>query len=190
MSEVIVHPVSQQWAESAHINAQRYEQMYRQSIEEPDVFWAEQAREFLTWSREWDNVCDADLREGRASWFGGGKLNVAVNCIDRHLPERAEQTAFIWESDEPDQHKLISYRDLHEQVSRLGNVLRQRGVQKGDRVCIYMPMIPEAAYAMLACARIGAVHSVVFGGFSQGRVSVRSDSRSVSASERQRWGLR
>jgi acetyl-CoA synthetase len=111
-------------------------------------------------------VCNYDFAAGEATWFGGGKLNVAVNCIDRHLASRADQTALIWEGDEPSDDKNITYAELHEQVSRLGNLLRDRGVKKGDRVCIYMPMIPEAAYAMLACARIGAVHSVVFGGFS------------------------
>ena len=166
MTEVKVHPVTPQWAASAHIDQKTYDAMYHQSIAEPDAFWSRQAREFLSWEREWDRVCTADLREGVARWFEGGRLNVAVNCIDRHLPARGEQTAFIWEGDEPDQDRHISYRELHQQVSRLGNVLRARGVKKGDRVCIYMPMIPEAAYAMLACARIGAVHSVVFGGFS------------------------
>jgi acetyl-CoA synthetase len=111
-------------------------------------------------------VCNYDFAAGEATWFGGGKLNVAVNCIDRHLACRADQTALIWEGDEPSDDKNITYAELHKQVSRLGNLLRDRGVKKGDRVCIYMPMIPEAAYAMLACARIGAVHSVVFGGFS------------------------
>ena len=166
MSDVIIHPVPQQWAESALIDGQTYEEMYRRSVEEPDAFWSEQARQFLSWDREWDKVCESDLKKGVARWFDGGRLNVAVNCIDRHLEKRGEQTAIIWEGDEPDRDKHITYRELHEHVCRLGNVLRQRGVKKGDRVCIYMPMIPEAAYAMLACARIGAVHSVVFGGFS------------------------
>ena len=166
MSESPIYPVSEQWKENAWINQDRYQAMYQQSIENPDQFWAEQAAEFLQWETPWQTVCDYDFAKGEATWFGGGTLNVAVNCIDRHLPERANQTALIWEGDEPSDDKKISYLELHDKVSRMGNVLRDRGVKKGDRVCIYMPMIPEAAYAMLACARIGAVHSVVFGGFS------------------------
>ncbi|MDG2500983.1 MAG: acetate--CoA ligase [Porticoccaceae bacterium] len=166
MSESPLYPVSEQWQENAWINQDRYQAMYRQSIENPEQFWAEQAAEFLTWETPWQTVCDYDFSMGEATWFGGGTLNVAVNCIDRHLPERANQTALIWEGDEPSDDKTISYLELHDKVSRMSNVLRDRGVKKGDRVCIYMPMIPEAAYAMLACARIGAVHSVVFGGFS------------------------
>ena len=115
---------------------------------------------------KWEQVYSADFSKGHSSWFLGGKLNVTANCIDRHLDNRGDQTAIIWEGDDPSEHKKISYKELHEHVSKMGNVLRQRNVKKGDRVCIYMPMIPEAAYAMLACARIGAVHSVVFGGFS------------------------
>jgi acetyl-CoA synthetase len=166
MSEFPSRPVPLHWHEDAWINKEKYQQMYQQSIDQPDLFWAEQASEFLTWHTPWQTVCNYDFAAGEATWFGGGKLNVAVNCIDRHLASRADQTALIWEGDEPSDDKNITYAELHEQVSRLGNLLRDRGVQKGDRVCIYMPMIPEAAYAMLACARIGAVHSVVFGGFS------------------------
>ena len=166
MSESAVYPVPEQWKENAWINQDRYQAMYQQSIENPDQFWAEQAAEFLQWESPWHTVRDVDFAKGEATWFGGGKLNVAVNCIDRHMAKRADQTAIIWEGDQPTDDKKISYRELHDRVSRLGNVLRDRGVKKGDRVCIYMPMIPEAAYAMLACARIGAVHSVVFGGFS------------------------
>ena len=166
MSESAVYPVPEQWKENAWINQDRYQAMYQQSIENPDQFWAEQAAEFLQWESPWHTVRDVDFAKGEATWFGGGKLNVAVNCIDRHMAKRADQTAIIWEGDEPTDDKKISYRELHDRVSRMGNVLRDRGVKKGDRVCIYMPMIPEAAYAMLACARIGAVHSVVFGGFS------------------------
>ena len=166
MSEFPSRPVPLHWHENAWINKEKYQQMYQQSIDQPDLFWSEQASEFLTWDTPWQTVCNYDFAAGEATWFGGGKLNVAVNCIDRHLASRADQTALIWEGDEPSDDKNITYAELHEQVSRLGNLLRDRGVKKGDRVCIYMPMIPEAAYAMLACARIGAVHSVVFGGFS------------------------
>ncbi len=166
MSEFPVHPVPPAWRETAHIDADRYREMYRRSVEQPEAFWAEQARAFLTWDKPWDEVLEADMKSGKVAWFRGGKLNVSVNCIDRHLPERADRTALIWEGDDPGDSRHISYRELHEAVCRLGNVLRLRGVKKGDRVCIYMPMIPEAVYAMLACARIGAIHSVVFGGFS------------------------
>ena len=166
MSDFETHPVPQQWSDSAWIDEATYKAMYRQSVENPDQFWGDQAEQFLTWDKPWETVCRSDIAEGQAAWFEGGKLNVAVNCIDRHLVDKADQTAIIWEGDDPSDDARISYAQLHEQVSRLGNVLRQRGVKKGDRVCIYMPMIPEATYAMLACARIGAVHSVVFGGFS------------------------
>ncbi|MEE4660671.1 MAG: acetate--CoA ligase [Halieaceae bacterium] len=166
MHEFPVHPVPDALKNSAHIDAERYREMYRQSVEEPDTFWAAQADAFLHWDKRWDSVCNFDFHTGSASWFAGGRLNVSANCIDRHLPERAQQTAIIWEGDDPAEDLRISYAELHEAVCRLANGLRARGVGKGDRVCIYMPMIPEAAYAMLACARIGAVHSVVFGGFS------------------------
>jgi len=166
MSDFPTHPVPQQWSDTAWIDEATYEAMYRQSVDNPDQFWADQATQFLTWNAPWETVSRSEIQSGQATWFEGGKLNVAANCIDRHLLARAEQTAIIWEGDDPADAAHISYAQLHQQVSRLGNVLRERGVKKGDRVCIYMPMIPEAAYAMLACARIGAVHSVVFGGFS------------------------
>ncbi|MGK0441667.1 MAG: acetyl-CoA synthetase [Pseudohongiellaceae bacterium] len=166
MFEAKTHPVPAEFAAKAHINNEQYEAMYKASIETPDQFWAEQAETFLTWQQPWQSVCEFDFSKGEASWFTGGKLNVSVNCIDRHLEKRGEQTAIIWEGDDPNDDASISYNELHEQVCKLANVLKARGVKKGDRVCIYMPMIIEAAYAMLACTRIGAVHSVVFGGFS------------------------
>ena len=166
MSELQLYPVSDHWSENAWINKEKYEDMYQESVESPDLFWEKQAAEFLDWSVKWEQVYSADFSKGHSTWFLGGKLNVTANCIDRHLDNRRDQTAIIWEGDDPSEHKKISYKELHEHVSKMGNVLRQRNVKKGDRVCIYMPMIPEAAYAMLACARIGAVHSVVFGGFS------------------------
>lgn len=166
MSEVHLYPVNPEATPDAHITSDKYDAMYQQSIADPDTFWAEQADEFLSWNKKWDSVCESDLTQGKVEWFGGGQLNVSVNCIDRHLPERADQVAIIWEGDDPTTDDKITYAQLHEHVCRLANVLKDRGVKKGDRVCIYMPMIAEAAYAMLACARIGAVHSVVFGGFS------------------------
>jgi acetyl-CoA synthetase len=173
MSDTLIHPVTKQWKDNAWINQDRYQAMYRESITNPEKFWAKQAEEFLSWESPWQTVCDYNFERADATWFGGGTLNVSVNCIDRHLKERADQTALIWEGDEPTDDKKVTYRELHDKVSRMGNVLRDRGVKKGDRVCIYMPMIPEAAYAMLACARIGAVHSVVFGGFSPGALQNR-----------------
>jgi len=166
MSEVQTYPVPESVAKRALINRADYDAMYQRSINEPDAFWAEQAEQFLSFSKPATRVREFDFHAGTASWFAGAELNVSVNCIDRHLDTRADQTAIIWEGDDPSEAKNISYRELHEQVCRLANVLKDRGVKKGDRVCIYMPMVPEAAYAMLACARIGAVHSVVFGGFS------------------------
>ncbi|TRO12599.1 acetate--CoA ligase [Ectopseudomonas mendocina] len=166
MFEITRHPVQDAVRQRAHLDNDAYLRLYQQSVEQPDTFWAEQAKAFLDWFKPWDQVHASDLKQGRAEWFRGGKLNVAYNCIDRHLEKRGEQIAIIWEGDNPAESAHITYNKLHHNVSRLANVLKRRGVKKGDRVCIYMPMIPEAAYAMLACARIGAVHSVVFGGFS------------------------
>ncbi|MEP5566752.1 MAG: acetate--CoA ligase [Halioglobus sp.] len=165
MSEFPTHPVPANFKD-AHINAEQYQAMYKRSIEDPDGFWGEMASEFLSWEQPWDKVVEYDFVKGEAAWFAGGKLNVSHNCIDRHLPERADQTALIWEGDDPADSKHITYAELKDHVCKLANALKARGVKKGDRVCIYMPMIPEAAYAMLACTRIGAVHSIVFGGFS------------------------
>jgi acetyl-CoA synthetase len=166
VSDVHLYPVPEHFKAGAAINLERYRAMYAESVNSPDTFWAEQAKQFLTWQQPWTQVTKSDLRKGEVAWFIGGKLNVSVNCIDRHLPQRANQTAIIWEGDDPAEDQLITYGELHTEVCRLANALRARGVKKGDRVCIYMPMIPEASYAMLACARIGAIHSVVFGGFS------------------------
>jgi acetyl-CoA synthetase len=166
MSETKVYPVPSDFAAHAHIDEAKYAEMYQRSINDPDGFWAEQAKEFVTWSKPWNRVSDWDFHKGDIRWFEGGKLNVAYNCLDRHLEKRGDQVALIWEGDDPAEDKKITYRQLHAEVSKFANVLKSRGVKKGDRVCIYMPMIPEASVAMLACARIGAVHSVVFGGFS------------------------
>lgn len=160
------YPVLPHVADHAHIDNERYLQMYQASIESPESFWAEQATAFLTWSKPFSQVNDASQAMGEPNWFADGELNASVNCIDRHLENRADQIAIIWEGDDPKDDAHITYQMLHNQVCRLANVLKDRGVKKGDRVCIYMPMIPEAAYAMLACTRIGAIHSVVFGGFS------------------------
>lgn len=182
MSEEKTYPVSEAAASQSHLSVSQYNEMYQKSIDDAETFWAEQANEFLTVFETWDQVSSSDFTTATATWFRGAKLNASYNCIDRHLEKRGDQTAIIWEGDEPDQDLKISYRDLHEAVCRLSNALKARGVGKGDRVCIYMPMIPEAAYAMLACARIGAVHSVVFGGFSPESIKDRildSDCRTV-----------
>ena len=166
MSEDKIYPVQADVAVRAHLDRDGYEAMYRSSVTDPASFWADQATKFLTWSKPFSEIVNADLTAGHAAWFADGELNVTVNCIDRHLTEKSEQTAIIWEGDDPEDSLVITYRELADHVGQFANVLKSRGVKKGDRVCIYMPMIPEAAYAMLACARIGAIHSVVFGGFS------------------------
>ena len=166
MSKLKTYPVLESAKSRAHINNEQYAEMYKRSIEDSDAFWAEQAEKFVSWFKKWDKVQQGDFQDANIKWFEGAKLNVAYNCLDRHLQSRGDQTAIIWEGDEPDVDRKITYRELHEQVCRFANVLKQRGVKKGDCVSIYMPMIPEATVAMLACARIGAVHSVVFGGFS------------------------
>jgi acetyl-CoA synthetase len=143
-----------------------YEAMYQNSIDDSDLFWAQQAKIFLDWDKDWTQVSNVDYTKGQIEWFKGGELNIAYNCIDRHLPKRAKQTAIIWEGDDPEVSQHVTYQQLHDEVAKLSNGLKALGVEKGDRVCIYMPMILQASYAMLACARIGAIHSVVFGGFS------------------------
>ncbi|MDR9390279.1 MAG: acetate--CoA ligase [Wenzhouxiangella sp.] len=150
------------------LDANQYRAMYQASIDDPDGFWAEQAQQRLEWITPFSKVRDVSFAKDdlHIRWFEDGQLNVSANCIDRHLKDHADEVAIIWEGDEPDQSTTLTYRQLHEQVCRLANALKSQGVHKGDRVTLYMPMIPEAAIAMLACARIGAVHSVVFGGFS------------------------
>ena len=190
----MTYPVNDFMAQRALIDDAAYQAMYRRSIEDPDGFWAEQAEALLDWQRPWERVRNADLAAGRAAWFEGATLNACLNCIDRHLPARADQPAIIWEGDDPSESALITYQELRDAVCRLANGLKSRGVGKGDRVCIYMPMIPEAAFAMLACARIGAMHSVVFGGFSPNALAGRildSDCRTViTADEGVRGGRR
>jgi len=166
MPDKVYDTFPHKYAAKAHINDELYQEMYARSISEPDSFWAEQARAFVSWFKEWDKVQACDFQNGQIRWFEGAKLNVSYNCLDRHLESRGEQVAILWEGDDPSVSKKITYRELYEKVCRFANVLKGRGVKKGDRVCIYLPMIPEAAVAMLACTRIGAIHSVVFGGFS------------------------
>jgi acetyl-CoA synthetase len=174
MSEVI--PVPQEWARRAFVDEARYREMYKRSIDDPEGFWAEHGKR-IDWIRPFTKVKNTSYDPHNVSikWFEDGTLNVAANCIDRHLETRGDQVAIIWEGDDPADHKHITYRELHEQVCRMANVLKAQGARKGDRVTIYLPMIPEAAYAMLACARIGAIHSVVFGGFSPDSLAGRID---------------
>jgi len=167
------YPVLEQAKAHTYIDSAKYDAMYKESIENPDKFWAEQATEFLDWYQPFSKVSETDMKTADINWFVGGKLNVSYNCIDRHLPEKADDVAIIFEGDDPSEDQNITYQELHDNVCRLANLLKARGVKKGDRVCIYMPMIPEVGYAMLACARIGAIHSVIFGGFSTESIRAR-----------------
>lgn len=175
MSDTDLHPVPDDWATSAHINNEKYLEMYEASVNDPDAFWAEHGKR-VDWIKPFTKVKNTsyDYHNVSIKWFEDGELNVSANCVDRHVASRGDQTAIIWEPDSPDEDALhISYKQLHTHVCRFANVLKDMGITKGDRVIIYMPMIPEAAYAMLACARIGAIHSIVFAGFSPDALSDR-----------------
>ena len=160
---------------SYHIkNLEEYYKVYRKSIREPELFWEEIAEEHFNWHKKWDKVLSWDFKKPEVKWFDGAKLNITENCIDRHLRTRGNKTAIIFEPNNPDEEALhITYKELHERVNRLANVLTNKGIKKGDRVCIYLPMIPELAVSVLACARIGAIHSVVFAGFSATALATR-----------------
>src|SRR5690349_20213638 len=152
---------------------EEYKKAYERSINNPEEFWAEIASEF-TWRKKWDTVLKWNFTEPNVKWFIGGKLNITENCLDRHLAERGNQTAILWEPNNPEEKfRTLTYTELHEEVCRFANVLKNNGAKKGDRICIYMPMVPELVIAVLACARIGAIHSVVFGGFSYHSLSDR-----------------
>jgi|TARA_B110000971_G_scaffold46193_1_gene46250 acetyl-CoA synthetase len=167
MSESKTYPVPASFAAQANINADEYTEMYRQSVDSPETFWAEQAQNYISWFKPWKSVSSWSFGDDvHIKWFEGAELNVSYNCIDRHLETRGDQVAIIWESDDPNEARKITYSELHEEVCKFSNVLKDSGVKKGDCVSIYMPMLPEVAIAMLACTRIGAMHSVVFGGFS------------------------
>ncbi|TFF18384.1 acetate--CoA ligase [Jiella endophytica] len=186
-------PVKDEWKQRAKLDDDNYRAMYRRSVEDPDGFWGEHGRR-IDWVRQYSKVKNTSYEPGNIDirWFEDGILNVCANCVDRHLDTRADQVAIIWEGDDPKDSRAITYRELHEEVCRMANVLKDRGVKKGDRVTIYMPMIPEAAYAMLASARIGAIHSVVFGGFSPdalaGRLEGAQSSVLITADEGLRGG--
>jgi len=166
MIKDIVHQVPDSIKENTLMSEDEYKKLYKESLENSEEFWSKKAKEYLEWISPWQQTSESDLIKGKVSWFIDGKINASQNCIDRHLDKRANQVAIIWEGDDPSVSKSITYKELYESVCRFANALKERGVKKGDRVCIYMPMVPEAAYAMLACSRIGAIHSVVFGGFS------------------------
>ncbi|RHW19124.1 acetate--CoA ligase [Sphingomonas gilva] len=194
MSEVEVYPVPGEWAKRARVDAAGYEKMYGLSLADPGSFWLEQAKR-LDWIKRPEIAGDWSFQEDdfHIQWFADGKLNVAANCIDRHLKTRGDQTAIIWEPDDPaEDPRRFTYKQLHAEVCRFANVLKANGARKGDRVTIYMPMIPEAAFAVLACARIGAIHSVVFGGFSPdalaGRIEDCDSTMVVTADEGRRGG--
>ena len=161
-----IYSVSEKQKKNSEITEADFESEYLESINNPKKFWKEKAEETLEWFSNWDEVISSNLEEGKVEWFKNGKLNACFNCVDRHLKNYSNKTAIIWEGDNPEDNKKISFEELHKNVCKFANLLKSRKIKKGDRVCIYMPMIPEAAYAMLACARIGAIHSVVFGGFS------------------------
>lgn len=166
MSSQQTYPIVPAFLKTAHINPAQYQTLYHQSIHDPELFWGAQAEQFITWFQPWQTVLTGDFDTLDMAWFVDGKLNACYNCVDRHLETRGDQVAIIAEGNHPDDSRTLTYMQLHEQICRFANVLKQQGIQKGDRVCIYLPMIPEAAIAMLACARIGAIHSVVFAGFS------------------------
>ena len=192
MSDTLI-PVPDEWRKRAFIDRAKYEEMYARSIKDPDGFWGEVAKR-LDWIKPFTKVknCSYDPANLHIKWFEDGALNVTVNCIDRHLPKRAKQTAILWEGDDPKESRAITYQELHDEVCRFANVLKAQGVKKGDRVTIYLPMIPEAAYAMLACARIGAIHSVIFAGFSPdsiaGRIKDCESTMIITADEGLRGG--
>lgn len=176
-----IYPVLEQAKANTQCDNDLYQAMYKQSVENSDEFWAEQAKKHIDWIEPWHTVSDVDYNEAKIKWFEGAQLNVSYNCIDRHLETKGDEVAIIWEGDEVDQDRHITYRELHEEVCKFANLLKARGVKKGDRVGIYLPMIPEVGFAMLACARIGAVHSVVFGGFSPEALKARVENSDCCA---------
>ncbi|MFZ2316119.1 MAG: acetate--CoA ligase [Gammaproteobacteria bacterium] len=168
-----VYPVPSSIAKQTHLTIEQYKHQYQESLKDPQTFWAQQATNYIDWFTPWKTVLTGDFKNLNIRWFDGAQLNMAHNCLDRHLKERADQPAIIWESDDPTKSEIITYQVLHQRVSRFANALKKIGAKKGSHICIYLPMIPEAAIAMLACARIGAIHSVVFAGFSAEALKTR-----------------
>ncbi|HDO51334.1 MAG TPA: acetate--CoA ligase, partial [Rhizobiales bacterium] len=193
MSEAKTYEVPSEWKAKAHVDNDKYLEMYRRSVDDPEGFWGEHGLR-IDWMTPYTRVKNTSFDYDSVSikWYEDGELNVCANCVDRHLETRGDQTAIIWEGDDPEVDKHITYKELHEHVCRLSNAMKDLGVKKGDRITIYMPMVPEAAYAMLACARLGAVHSIVFGGFSPDALAGRiEDCRSnfvITADEGVRGG--
>ena len=174
MSDNTLFPVPDEVAKAAWVDNDQYLEMYKQSVTDPEAFWAEQGKR-INWIKPYTKTKDVNFGPGdvHIKWYEDGTLNASANCLDRHLSTRGDQVAIIWEGDEPDDHKNITYRELHEEVCKFANAMKDLGIKKGDRVTIYLPMIPEIAVAVLACARIGAVHSVIFGGFSPDSIAGR-----------------
>lgn len=167
------HATPKEFAQKSYISEKQYHELYQRSIKEPELFWGEQAKQFLTWTAPWTSVLQGDFNHCNVRWFTQGRLNACYNCVDRHLATRKDQLALIWQGNHPNETTSLTYQQLHSQICKFANVLKQQGVKKGQRVCIYLPMIPEVVIAMLACARIGAIHSVVFGGFSAEALKTR-----------------
>ena len=187
MSENDLFPVPADWAQKALVNEAKYNEMYAQSVEDPEAFWGEHGKR-IDWIKPYTEVKDVSYahEDVHVRWYHDGTLNASVNCLDRHLASRSAQTAIIWEGDDPGDSKTLTYRELYEEVCRFSNVLKANGATKGDRITIYLPMIPEIAVAVLACARIGAIHSVIFGGFSPDSIAGRihdSDSTLIITSD-------
>lgn len=172
MVNPLVHPIEEH-AIKTTLTETQYREMYARSLRDPKNFWSEQAEKFTTWFKRWDEVFTGDFNKLNMQWFINGKLNACYNCVDRHLETRSKKPAILWQGDNPDEKRIITYAELYEHVCRLGHALKKQGIKKGDRVCIYLPMIPEAIIAMLACTRIGAVHSVIFAGFSPHAIKSR-----------------
>ena len=186
------YEIPKQVAEKAYLTPEKYEEWYKESITNPEKFWEERANEMLHWFKPWDKTLEWDYQKAEIKWFQGGKINVSYNCLDRHLESRGDKTAILWEGDEPGESKKYTYKELHNEVCCFANVLKKNGIEKGDRVAIYMPMVPELAIAMLACIRIGAVHSIIFGGFSAEAIKDRVEDSSckmiITANEGVRGG--
>ena len=185
------YPVRPEIAAAAHVTNSDYQALYRRSIDEPEQFWAEQAEERITWFEKWQTVRRYDYHKAEIAWYLGGKLNACYNCVDRHVEGGlGENTALVWEGNDPTESKTYTYTELHIEVQRAANALKNLGIAKGDRVCIYMQMIPELVIAMLACARIGAVHSIVFGAFTADSLVTRINDSQCRAIITQNTGVR
>ncbi|MFZ4077729.1 MAG: AMP-binding protein, partial [Legionellaceae bacterium] len=167
------YPVLPSFADDAIINYKQYKAMHNLAHDNPDVFWGEQAKQWLSWMKPFETVLEGDFKSETIAWFSGGELNVSFNCLDRHLATQGDKLALIWEGNDPSEYRELTYTELHQRVCQFSCVLKSQGIKPGDRIAIYMPMIPEVVIAMLAATRIGAVHSVIFGGFSSDALAAR-----------------